>query len=114
MVKGFALGFVGGLTIDFECLFNLVQQWLFHFVVLGAEVVGTLEHQVFEVVGQTGCFGGVVLTAYTHGDVGLDARRLLVDAHVHFQPVVQGVDACLKRVVGNSLVTVLRTAAAQS
>ena len=108
VVDGLAFGFVGSLAIDLESLFDLVEQGLFSFVVHGAEVVGALEHQVFEVVGQTGGFGGVVLAAHAYGNVSLDARFVLVDGHVHFQAVVQRVDTRLERVVGNCLVAVLR------
>ena len=114
MVDGLALGFVGGLAIDLELLFNLVQQRFLGLVVLRAEVRGALEHQVFEVVGQAGGFGGVVLAAHAYGDVGLDARFVLVDTHVDLQAVVQGVDTCLQRVIGHGLVLILRGAAPQS
>ena len=114
VVDGRALGLVGGLAIDLELLLNLVEQGLFKCVVLGAELLGTFEHQVLEVVGQTGGLGGVVLSAYAHSDVGLDARSLFVDGHVDLQSVVQCVDTSLQRIVGDTLVAVLlRGAAAQ-
>ena len=114
MVDGLALGLAGGLAVNFKLLFNLVEQRLLGFVVLGAEVGGALEHQVFEVVRQPGGFGGVVLAAHAHGDVGLDAGFVFVDAHVHLQSVVEGVDACLERVARHGFIRVLRGAAPQS
>ena len=108
MIDSFTLSLVSSLAVNFKGLFDLVEQRLLYFIIHRAEMIGSLEHQVFEVVSQTGSFGRVIFTTHTHGDVGLDARFVLVDSHVHFQAVVQRVDARLERVVGNSLVAVLR------
>ena len=107
-VDGLALG--GLRLVDFpvllEQLFNLVKQRLLLLPVLGAEVFGTLEHEVLEVVGQSGSFGWVELAARPGGDCHLDFRCLPVDGHVHLQTVVQSVDARVNRVVRDGFVGV--------
>ena len=107
MIDGLAFGFIGSLAIHFELLFNLVEQRFFEFVVLCAELLGTLEHEVFKVVCQTGCFGRVVLTSHANGNVCLDAWCFLVHGHIDLQPIFKGIDACLERIVRHRLVVIL-------
>ena len=100
------LRIVGRLAVNLEELFDLVEQGLLGFVVARAELLGALEHQMFEIVGQTGRFARVVLAADFHGDVGFDARFCLIDAHIDFQSVIQRVDTGLERVVLDRFVRV--------
>ena len=102
------LGLVGGLAVNFEEVFDLIEHRFLGCEVRCAELLRPLEHQVFEIVRQSGGLGRVVLAAHVHGDVGLDARRLLVDAHIDFQPVVQGVDFGVQRIALHCFVLVLR------
>ena len=60
-VDGLALHLVGGCSVDFEQTLNLVEQRLLGLVVLCAELVGTLEHQMLEVVCQARSLGWVIL-----------------------------------------------------
>ncbi len=113
MVDGGALGLVGGLTIDLEETLNLIQKGLLGSVVRSTELLRTLEHQVLEVVRQTGGLGGVVLTAHLHGNGGLKTRGLLVYTHVDLQAVVQSVDAGLHGVARNGFVLVFATSRGQ-
>ncbi|CDC95889.1 unknown [Alistipes sp. CAG:268] len=101
------LGLVRRLTVGLEELLDLIEQRFLGFVVRGTEVRRTLEHEVFEVVGQTGGLGRVVLAADADGDVGLDAGRLLVDAHVDLQSVRKGVDPRFHRIARYRFVLVL-------
>ena len=100
------LRIVGRLAVNLEELFDLVEQGLLGFVVARAELLGALEHQMLEIVGQTGRFARVVLAADFHGDVGFDARFCLIDAHIDFQSVIQRVDTGLERVVLDRFVRV--------
>ena len=77
---------------------------LFGLVVLRAELLGSLEHHVLEVVGETGIVGRIVLTACADGDVGLDTGLVLVDGHVHFQAVGEGGDLRLERIALHGLI----------
>ena len=104
-----ALDLVLRLAVDLEQLLDLVEHGLLGGIVRSAVVGRALEHQVLEVVGQTGRLGGVVLAADLHGDGRLQTRRLLVDAHVDFQAVGQGVDAGLHRITLDRFVLVLAT-----
>ena len=85
---------------------DLVQHGLFCRVVGRSDEFGTFEHDVLKVVGETGVVGRIVLAAGTDGNVGLDTRGLLVDGHVHFQAVVQGVDLGVERIAGNRFIAV--------
>ena len=89
-----------------QCLY-FVQKRFFGGIIRCSEVRGSLEHQVLEVVGETCCLCRVVLSSHLHGNVGLDARSLLVYGHIYLQTVVKGVDLCLKRVTCHSLISVL-------
>ena len=80
------------------------EQGLLGLVVLRAEQLGTLEHHVFEIMGETGVVGRVVLAARTDGDIGLDAGLVLVDGHVHGQAVLQGVDPRIERIALDGLI----------
>ena len=86
---------------------NLVEQRFLGLGIVGAELLGTLKHQVLQIVSQTGGLGGVVLGTRAHGDVGLDARLLLVDGQIHFQSVVESVDAALHGIACNRLILVV-------
>ena len=101
------LGLVGGAAIDLVEVLNLLDINLFLLPVGGAQLVAALEEHMFQIVGQAGGFLGVVLRAGAHGDVGLDARGVLVDAEEDLQAVVERVFAHLQRIVGIGLVGVL-------
>ena len=107
MVDGFALFGISGVVINLVQSLDLLDQTLFLGPVNSTEVAGTLEHQVFEVVGKTRGFGRVVLATHAHGDVGLDARNVLVHRHKHLQTVVQRVVDDVHRVILISLLVVI-------
>ena len=107
MIDGFALFGIGGLAIDLEEFLDLVEERLFLRIVRRSELFRALEHQVFEIVGETGGLLRVVLAADLHGDVRVDARFVLVDNHVDFETVVQRIDAGLGRVVFDGFILVL-------
>ncbi len=100
---------VGRGAVDLEQTLDLVEHRTLGLVILGAERLGALEHQVLEIVRQTGRFERIVLRTHAHGDVGLDAGRLPVHGHVDLQSVVQRVDTAMQRIVGDLLIAVLRT-----
>ena len=110
LVESLALSLVLGLAIDLEQLLNLVEQRLLGLVVLRTELLRTLEHQVLEVVSQTSCLGGVVLTTHANSDVSLDSGLLVADRHIYFQTVIERIDTGLSRIALDALVSVLRSA----
>ena len=97
---------IGLGAVHFKQAVDGLEHRLFGRVVLGTETLGALEHHVLEVVGETGIVGGIVLAARADGHVGLDAGLVLVDGHVHFQAVGEGVDLCLHRISLHGLVLV--------
>ena len=107
VVERRALPFVRQGPVGLEQGPDGVQQRFLGGIVRSAELFGALEHQVFQVMGQAGGLVGIVLAAHAHGDVGLQAGRFLVDAHVHLQPVVQGVDLRTERVALHGFIPVL-------
>ena len=56
----------------------------------------------------------MLFTACTYRDVGLDTWLILVDAHIHRQAVVEGVDAGLHRVALHRFIFVLAAAGRES
>ena len=106
VIQGIALAGTGEGTIHFKQRIDGLQHGLLGLVILRAEDFRTLEHHVFQVVGQAGVVGRVVLAARTHRDVGLDAGFVLVYGHVNFEAVVQGVDFSLEGIPLHGLVLV--------
>ena len=104
MVQGEALVVVLQGAVHLKETVDGREHRLLGLVVLGAELLGTLEHHVLEVVGEAGVVGGVVLAARPDGDIGLDAGFVLVDAHIHFQAVGKGVDLRLERISLHGLI----------
>ena len=66
-----------------------------------------LKHKVLEIVGKTRCLGRVVAAAGAHCYIGLDARFLLVDGHIHLHTVVKGINPRLHEVALNGLILVV-------
>ena len=95
--------------IDLEEVTNLVKHWLLSFIVRGSEMLCTLEHQVFQIMGETRSLMRIILASYPDCDIGLDARGLLVDGHVDFESIVEGVDLSLEGITLDSFVLVLCT-----
>ena len=110
VIDGFALFGIGGLAIDLEEFLDLVEERFFLRIVRRSELFRALEHQVFEIVGETGGLLRVVLAADLHGDVRVDARLVLVDDHINLQTVVQSVDTGVRRVALDGFVLVFAAA----
>ena len=104
MIDCCALCLVGLGAVNLKQCLNLVQHRLFLGIVLRTKTFRALEHKVLEVMRQTRCLGRVVLAAHTNRDVGLDARRFLVDSQIDFQTVVQRVDTALHGIAFHCLV----------
>ena len=98
---------VADLTVLLVAGLYLVEIGLFGHGVGHTVLVGTFEHQVFQVVGQTGGFGGVVLRTGPYGDVSLDTWFLLVHGEIHGQAIVKFVDAGLHEVAFHHLIRII-------
>ena len=98
---------VGQQAVGLIALLYLVQIGCLGDRVAHAELIRTLEHQVLQIVCQSGGLCGVVLRTGAHGDIRLYARLFLVHAQIHLQSVVQGVDACLCQVALHLFILVL-------
>ena len=75
-----------------------VEKGLLGGIVACAVLLGALEHQVLQVMGQTGGLGRIVARTGAHGDMGRDARALVVLAEEDLKAVAQGVTLCSHRV----------------
>ena len=82
---------VGHLAVLFIASLDGVEQRFLGSIVAGAELFCALEHEVLEVVGQTGGLGGVVTRTGAHGDVSRDARRLRINTEEDFQAIAKRV-----------------------
>ena len=98
---------VGELAVGLVAGLDGVEQRLLCRIVRRAERCRALEHDVLQIVCQTGCLGRVVAASGAHGDVGLYARLLLVHRQIHFQAVVERVDACVHQVAADGLILVI-------
>ena len=79
MISLLALCRVGQLAVALISACDFVEIRLLLGVVDGAELLGSLEHQVLQIVGKTGCLGRVVSGTCLDGDISLQTRLLLVD-----------------------------------
>ena len=95
------------LAIGLIALFDLCEQRGLCLRVVRAELLRTLEHQVFQVVGQTCRFRRVILRTCTYSDECLDTRFLRVYREIYLQTVVEGIDARLHHIPRNSLILVI-------
>ena len=68
-----------------------VEQSLLGCIIARAVLLGALEHQVLQVVGQTGGLGGVITRAGAHCDMSRDARTLVVNTQEYLQAIAQRV-----------------------
>ena len=98
---------IGDEAILLVAALDVVEQHSLGIRIGGAKLLRALEHQVLQVVGETGGLGGIVLRAGAHSNEGLDARLLGVYGEVDFQAVVEGVDAGLHLVALHSFVLVV-------
>ena len=105
---------IGQFTICLVTLLNIRQQRSLCRGVRGAKLLGTLEHQVLQIVSQTGCLGRVVLRTCPHGDIGLNAGLFLVHTQIHLQSVVQRIDARLALISLQRLILVVLCLRSQS
>ena len=104
VIPNLALCRVCHVAILFVKFLNLLQIRAFCLVVGSTKLIRSFKHNVFKVVCQACCFSRVVAATRTHGNVSLNAWLLFIYTDVDFQPVVEGVDACLHRVVGHAFV----------
>ena len=83
MVDRLTFRFIRSLTINFELLFDCIQQRLFGRVVLCAKLVGAFKHEMFEIMGKSRRFCRVILPAHSYCDKCLYARSFLVYGEVN-------------------------------
>ena len=95
------------LAISLIALFNLCQQRSLCLRVVRAELLRTLEHQVFQVVGQSCRFSRVILRTCTYSDERLDTRFLRVYREIYLQTVVEGIDARLHLIARHCFILIL-------
>ena len=101
---------VSEFAILLVTLLYIVQKRCLSLRIGSAKAIGTLEHQMFQIVGQTCGLCGIILRTRTHGDIGLNARLLVIHTEIDLQPILQRIDTRLHGVVLHLLVLVLRTA----
>ncbi len=99
VIGGGAFGRIGQVAIDFKLIGNGLQQDVFLFEIHRTEMRGTLEHHVFEIVGQPRGFQRIVLGTDFYGNISLNTRFGLIDTQKYLQTVRQRVHLHLQRVV---------------
>ena len=87
---------------------DLLKHGLLGLIIRGSETLGALEHQVLKVMGQTCGLMRVVLASNSNRDVSLKARSLLINSHIHLEPIVQGIYFRIHRIAFDGLILVLR------
>lgn len=71
MIDGLTAQRVGGMAILLITVLDTVQQGCFLYGVGNAEVGCAFEHEMFEVMGEAGGLGGIILTTHFDSDVSL-------------------------------------------
>ena len=107
MVQTLALGGVRHRAVSLETRADIVKQRLLLGIVACAEMRRALKHQMLEIVGETRRLRWVVTAAGTNGDVGLDARLILVNRQIDLHAIIQSVKARMHHVAINTLVRVI-------
>ena len=95
------------LTIRLVTLLNLCQQRSLSLGVISTELIGTLKHQVLQIVCQPRRLCRIVLTTRPHGNVCLDTRLLLIHREIHLQSVIQRIDARFHQIALYRLIIIL-------
>ena len=108
-----ALGRICQRAILLITSLNIGQQGGFGLGVGNTELVGTLEHQMLQIVSQTRCLSRVVLGTRTNGNESVQTGFLLVHTEVHLQTIVEGIDTCLRQVALDLFVLVLTAGSQQ-
>ena len=98
-IDGTTLSLVGGLAINLILSLDAVKQWFLLLIILCAEAGGTLEHQMFQIVGKACTFGRIIPGAGTNSHIGLDAGFIGIDSKINLQTIFQGVDVCGQGVI---------------
>ncbi len=114
MVCLLSLSRVGKFAVSLVSTLYVVEIRLLFLHVGGTELSRSLKHQVLQIVGKTSCFCRVVTATGAHGDVGLDARLLVVHRQVNLQTIVESVDAGVHRIARHCLILVVFCLNAQS
>ncbi len=94
---------VSRVAVGLEKLFYFVEQRIFRSIILGAELLRTLKHQMLEIVGEARSLCWVILSADADGDVSLDSWCILIDGHEYLQAVREGIHLRVQRVIWDSL-----------
>ncbi len=106
MVDGFAFCFVSGRVILFVEGVDLVELGFFFCPVEGAIFVGSFKEHVFQIMCQSGMGGRVGFASCLHRHVCLDSRIFIRWTEDYRQPVLQGIEPCIGRVVGDIAVCI--------
>ena len=95
------------LTIGLIAGLDILQQGCLCLGIGRSEMCRPLEHQVLEVMRQTGCLGRVILRTRPHGDIRLNPRLLIVHREIHLQSVVQRINTGFRQVARNTLIRIV-------
>ena len=93
-------------SVYFEMFFYSIKKRSFFIYVRSAELAGSLEHQMFQVMGKSRGFRRIIPASCTYGNVGLNTWFLVVDRQIDFQPVVQSIDTGIHQIAFHSLILV--------
>ena len=108
MIECGTFGLVGSLAVNLKESLYLIEKRLLGLVIRCSEILSTLKHQMLEIVGKSGGFGGVVLSTHAHCYIRLYTRLILVYGHVDLKTVGKCVEFGFQRVVGYGSVLILR------
>ena len=107
MIGLYTLGRICQQTITLITVFNVLQQGGLGLCIGRTEVGSTLEHQMFQIMGQTCGLGRVILRTCPHSDIRLNTRLLTIDGEIHLQSVVQRINTGFSQIALYALVLIL-------
>ena len=88
LIQSHTLRLVRRLTIHFKQRLYLIQHRLFLLIILGAERLRSLKHQMFKIMSQPRRFRRIVLSSHPHGYVSLDTGFFGIHRQIHLQAVI--------------------------
>ena len=104
MIYGLALLRIRFGAINIVQSLNLVKERFLGRVIRCSEALGSLEHDMFQIVGQSGVVSRIVLSSVPDSYQGLEAGFFLIDSHIDFQAILKSIDFRVHRVALESLV----------
>ena len=98
---------ISQFAIGLITLFDLIEQGFLSRIVVRTKLLGTLEHQVLQIMRQTSGLCRIILRSRSYCNIRLNTGFLLIHAQIHLQPIIQGIDARLHHISWHNFILII-------